>query len=43
MVVGQGPIWGGSAKGGGEYAICFDLYLGHHQANSIKHKLSYFE
>jgi hypothetical protein len=23
------------------YATCFDLYLGHHQANSIKHKLSY--
>jgi hypothetical protein len=23
------------------YATCFDLYLGHHQANSIKHLLSY--
>jgi hypothetical protein len=23
------------------YATCFDLYLGHHQAHSIKHKLSY--
>jgi hypothetical protein len=23
------------------YATCFDLYLGHHQANSMKHKLSY--
>jgi hypothetical protein len=23
------------------YATCFDLYLGHHQANSIKHKLIY--
>lgn len=24
------------------YATCFGLYLGHRQANSIKHKLSYF-
>jgi hypothetical protein len=23
------------------YATCFDFYLSHHQANSIKHKLSY--
>jgi hypothetical protein len=23
------------------YATCFELYLDHHQANSIKHKLSY--
>jgi hypothetical protein len=23
------------------YATCFDLYLGHHQANSIKHIQSY--
>jgi hypothetical protein len=23
------------------YATCFDLYLGHHHANSIKHKPSY--
>lgn len=23
------------------YATCFDLYLGHHQANNMKYKLSY--
>jgi hypothetical protein len=23
------------------YATCFDLYLGHHQTNFVKHKLSY--
>jgi hypothetical protein len=23
------------------YATCFDIYLGHHWANSIKHKQSY--
>jgi hypothetical protein len=25
------------------YATCFDLYLGHHQANSINHELSCFK
>jgi hypothetical protein len=23
------------------YSVCFDLYLYHHQANSIKHELSF--